>query len=383
MANTNTGATQKSAAFAACLFYAVVAFEFFYMASPFAAYFYGVYGPGLDLLSQNSMFALLTQFFLPHIVRETESAIVNLALPVGISLFLFGLVVFAIGAFQVYKSKLQKREEVSGLVYRYIRHPQYLALMVSGFGMVLIWPRYLVLFAYVILVFIYFALARAEERICITKFPGYATYFARTGMFLPRSWEAPFRIFALPRGWFGKVGVVLGIFAATNLVLFFAAYGLKNRAIDSLYGVFQKDLAVVSLAYLPQGRLDKVVHIALADPEVEKAIDAKTSGGKEVKVIGYLLPISLYVSEIPMHIPDGVRTGHRWPSDHDQTKYKVVCTSAVLRGGAQPEGRDIVRRSINKHPLIEVHVDLSSDSVSQRYSPPEKAFYDGMPVPLY
>ena len=71
MANTNTGATQKSAAFAACLFYAVVAFEFFYMASPFAAYFYGVYGPGLDLLSQNSMFALLTQFFLPHIVRET------------------------------------------------------------------------------------------------------------------------------------------------------------------------------------------------------------------------------------------------------------------------------------------------------------------------
>jgi len=29
-------------------FYLLIAFEFFYMASPFAAYFYAVYGPGLD-----------------------------------------------------------------------------------------------------------------------------------------------------------------------------------------------------------------------------------------------------------------------------------------------------------------------------------------------
>ena len=180
--------------------------------------------------------------------------------------------------------------------------------------------------------------------------------FARTGMFLPRSWEAPFRIFALPRGWFGKVGVVPGIFAMCDASgSFFAAYGLKKPGNRSRFTVFfRRILAVVSLAYLPQGLADKVVHIALADPEVEKAIDAKTSGGKEVKVIGYLLfrfpSTSRKFQCIFQTAFERVTGGHQIMI---RQKIQAGFTSAVLRGDAQPEGRDIVRRSINKHPLIE------------------------------
>jgi hypothetical protein len=37
----------RSAFWASAAFYGLIAFEFFYMFSPFAVYLYGVYGPGL------------------------------------------------------------------------------------------------------------------------------------------------------------------------------------------------------------------------------------------------------------------------------------------------------------------------------------------------
>ena len=46
---TGKGTVQaRRALWASFAFYVLIAFEFFYMASPFAAYFYAVYGPGLD-----------------------------------------------------------------------------------------------------------------------------------------------------------------------------------------------------------------------------------------------------------------------------------------------------------------------------------------------
>lgn len=45
---TGNGTLQaRRALWASSVFYVLIAFEFFYMASPFAAYFYAVYGPGL------------------------------------------------------------------------------------------------------------------------------------------------------------------------------------------------------------------------------------------------------------------------------------------------------------------------------------------------
>ena len=42
----------RGALWASMGFYVLIAFEFFYMASPFAAYLYAVYGPGLDWLQR-------------------------------------------------------------------------------------------------------------------------------------------------------------------------------------------------------------------------------------------------------------------------------------------------------------------------------------------
>tara|TARA_B100000780_G_C20695694_1_gene276656 strand:+ start:169 stop:510 length:342 start_codon:yes stop_codon:yes gene_type:complete len=47
--------TAKRALWASSVFYVLIAFEFFYMASPFTTYFYTVYRPGLDWLQGSSV----------------------------------------------------------------------------------------------------------------------------------------------------------------------------------------------------------------------------------------------------------------------------------------------------------------------------------------
>ena len=171
--------------FASWIFYVLVALEFLYMASPFATYFYAVYGPGLDWLQLSGNTSWLVQFFMPHVVSETTSPLIDSRNTVGNILLLGGLAGFVIGVFQIYRAKLSGRGAVTGGLYRYIRHPQYLALIVASIGMLLLWPRYLVLLATLAMIFVYVALAVAEERSCLRRFPGYADYVERTGRFLP------------------------------------------------------------------------------------------------------------------------------------------------------------------------------------------------------
>ena len=106
-------------------FYILIAFEFLYMASPFAAYFYGVYGLSLDWFQSSETTGWLIQFFMPHLVEETASFAVNIHEIVGQILLLGGLAAFAAGAVQVYSAKLRGKGAVTGGLYRHIRHPQY------------------------------------------------------------------------------------------------------------------------------------------------------------------------------------------------------------------------------------------------------------------
>ncbi len=174
-----------SAFWLSVVFYALIAFEFLYMVTPFAVYIYSVYGPGLDLLNVSESTSWLIGFFMPHIARETRSLIITWHEPIGFVLLLCGLAGFIVGAAQIYRSKLSGRGAVVGGLYRTIRHPQYLALMVAGFGMLIIWPRYLLVFGFVTVCFVYYLLARMEECICLEKFPGYDAYVAATGCFFP------------------------------------------------------------------------------------------------------------------------------------------------------------------------------------------------------
>ena len=167
------------------LLYLAIVFEFIFMITPFALYFYSAYRPALGLLNSSPWTAWLTGFFLPHF-SQTPSRLLNALNTSGWYLAYLGLGLFLLAAGQLYGSKLLRRQQVSGWFYRHVRHPQYVALAILGLGTTLIWPRFLVLIAYVTMLALYGWLARFEEQDCTTKYgESYRAFQARTGMFLP------------------------------------------------------------------------------------------------------------------------------------------------------------------------------------------------------
>ena len=379
---TETISLARRVSWASLAFYALIASEFFYMASPFAAYFYGVYGPGLDIMGSSPTASWLVSFFMPHIVAETKSTFINGHNLVGGLLFSIGLTGFAIGVFQIYRSKLQRSKAVEGGIYRWVRHPQYLALFLASLGMLLIWPRFLVLVGFVTVLFVYILLARAEERLCTRLYPGYAECMQRTGMFLPRICEAPFRSVPMPQQNVARIFTWLGLYAVTMAAFIFAGTAIKSHSIDSLYAHYTDDIAYVSVGELPANDIAGIAGISLASPEVVMKLQM-AGMGNEARFIAYVLPTELHISEIPMHLPKGVITTHTFPDDHDVNRYKIIFARAHLAPGSNPAGKDILVKALNKYPVIEVWIDRGLDKVERIFQPPEKTFYNNMPVPLF
>ena len=163
--------------------------EVLIMISPFAGFFYGGmrFEPFLGLLSKSSWTAWLDGFFLNHSV-VTTSALLEWQRVIGRFLFCLGLWGFLISAAQVYGNKLRRRGVATGLLYRISRHPQYLCLGIAGWGLLTIWPRFLLLGFWVTMLFLYAALARFEERRMTERFgEDYQRYMESRGAFLPGS----------------------------------------------------------------------------------------------------------------------------------------------------------------------------------------------------
>ena len=366
----------RRALWASFAFYVLIAFEFFYMASPFAAYFYAVYGLGLDWLQASGPTSWIIQFFMPHLVEETRSVLIDIHELVGRVLLLGGLAGFAIGVIQIYRAKLRRDDAVMGGLYRHIRHPQYLALIAASIGMLLIWPRYLVLVLTVTVIFIYIALAKAEEGICLRQFPGYADYMQRTGMFLPawlnlnvslRFGNSQLKRFA---GWTLTYVISLGL-------ALLAAFGLRVLSMNALY-TYQGDEGVyLSVVEIADEDLAAVAAIAHSAPGVQAILAGKTH------LLNYVVPTQMYISEIPMYLPPGETFGHSVPADRNPALYKVIFTEAIFSGEGLPAGGNILWNAVNKTPLVEAHVNLNSKAVTATLLPPTEPFYGNRQVPIF
>jgi len=175
----------------------ILAFEVMIMISPFAFFFYSVFNPFLHWLDNFAATRWLTAFFLPHMILPPTIFLKFIRI-VGSILFVVGCFAFTLCALQVYLSKIFKSGVAQRGLYRYIRHPQYVALGLWGIGMAILWARFLVLASLSLMFILYYFLAKDEERRMLGQFgQGYSEYMNHTGMFLPRRVESfiltPFR----------------------------------------------------------------------------------------------------------------------------------------------------------------------------------------------
>ena len=146
-----------------------------WMLMPFAGFLYGAVFP-MEALGRNPSTAWLTHFIFPVLTGGW----------LGPALIGLGLVVFAVGFAQIYSAKLFRWGMVTGGLYRFIRHPQYLAFALLGAGSLLAWGRAITFVATFLMMFLYRYLARSEERTCLRLFgEAYEKYRERTSFILP------------------------------------------------------------------------------------------------------------------------------------------------------------------------------------------------------
>ena len=84
----------------------------------------------------------------------------------------------------------ERHELVTEGVYRHVRHPMYLALLLYSFGQALVLPNWMAGPSYVVAMAILFALrVGAEERLMLEHFgKDYEVYMARTKRLVPGVW---------------------------------------------------------------------------------------------------------------------------------------------------------------------------------------------------
>lgn len=285
------------------LLYFVIALEVLIMISPFAAFFYSVFNPVLLFLAKWPASRWLAAFFLPHMVLPPGIFLKAIRVS-GSVLFVVGTIVFLICAGQVYAHKLFRRGPALGGLYRWIRHPQYLALSLAGLGLAILWPRFLTIVLWTVMVGLYTLLARDEERRMVNKFRDqYREYMARTGMFLPRGLEALGRR-PFPRSLGPALGFVILVVVAVGSAFALRAYTVARLPLWS-------SGRVTALAILPGDgtMLEHRMPDALELPEVKSRL-VKTPG----PVLVYVVPIQYVMQGM---IAD---TGPEWRLyEHGQT----------------------------------------------------------------
>jgi protein-S-isoprenylcysteine O-methyltransferase Ste14 len=353
------------------------------MASPFALYFYSAYRPGLNALLQIPAMAWLTGFFLPHIVVETSSTLINMHNIVGAILTVLGFLLFCITAFQVYYAKIFKKGIVTGGIYRYIRHPQYSSFALCSFGLLLLWPRFLVLVMFIILLFAYYFLARAEERECGQKFgQSYLDYKQDTYMFLPFRIPVIFDFFQTLKVKIGNASFSILIFILTLTIPLGLAFGIQSLSLNSLYLYSSKNTVYLSVSKLAENQLKQIIDIALSDKNVQAQL-AHQGFGSETKSLNYVVPADWYISEIPMQVTESYPEHFLRSAGYDKTTYKIIFTIPHFSCNCVKTGLKIIKGARTITPILEVWLDLSLNQVIDIKDPPATSRYENVPVPVY
>lgn len=380
---------KKASRFFVWSVYILIFFEMIYMSTPFAVFFYSVYGMPLKFLSQSNTTAWLTQNILPHFT-QTQSVLINTLLYISWPLMGLGFVIFIIGFCQVYWAKFRRKGPVLGGLYRFIRHPQYAAWAIFGLGMAIFWSRMIVWIMYVTMLFVYYLLAVSEERECLTKYgDSYLSYFQKTGRFFPkiRKKTGTQTSSFMPQ----KGPVFIAAFVLLYLIALFGTmslgFHLRDHVFSQISMISDKDTAVVSLIPMERDRMKNITAIALNDPIAKENLNTLQEPLSAKRLI-YIMPVSWHVPELAMEEKPGHGNRHGFnPTSHgnptvtDRNRYKVLISKAVVDKGVQ--GKGILSEARRQTPLLIVKVDLKKNRASGIEKPPPKGKYGDLPVPLF
>jgi protein-S-isoprenylcysteine O-methyltransferase Ste14 len=266
----------------AIVLYFVIALEVLIMISPFAAFFYAAFNPVLLFLARWPATQWLSAFFLPHLVVPPDTFLMAVRVA-GSVLLVGGTLVFLACAGQVYFNKFTGQGPALGGLYRWIRHPQYVALAVTGIGLAILWPRFLTVALWAVMVTLYYLLARDEERRMVARFGDrYRRYTEATGRFAPRPLGRLFGRVPLPGQLPLRAGLVLLFTFGLSVG---AAFALRAYTVGRLPLWSDGRVTVLPIltgdSVLLEHRMADVLQLSEVKSRLEKGTGA---------ILGYLVP---------------------------------------------------------------------------------------------
>ena len=366
--------------------YVFIVFEILYMISPFAFYYYSIYATPLRWLQESPLTSWLTANILPHFTFQKSIVISTLNL-ISWPLIIIGMSLFLIGFIQIYWAKFRKKGNVTGGLYNFIRHPQYVALAIVGLGTTIYWSRFIVLLMYATMLFLYYYLAKQEEKICLQKFgESYMSYYEKTGMFLPRFIESRLPRFSgsLPKMGMKRVFLITGIYFLYICCVTGAGFLLKDYALSKTTVQFDNHQVVVSVAPLEMNRIQRSLRIVDTHDNIKDALSRLNLAKKLI----YILPAEWGIPELGIQRQGESQNYLLHPETHGNSlKFNadhltVLITAPVLLS-PEAKGMDILKKSLAFIPHLEVCVDLNSNQVVRIKERVNRGKWDGIPVPVY
>lgn len=379
----------------AIVLYFIIGFEILIMISPFAGFFYSVFNPFLLETAKYPATKWLSAFFLPHMVVPPDDFLKFIRI-MGSVLLVSGAAVFIICALQVYTNKFLKKGTALKGFYSVVRHPQYAGLAMAGIGLSVLWPRFLVVPLWLVMIVLYYFLSKDEERRMLNSYPEtYGAYMEKTGMFLPKKIERRLS----PSGVMGKIAVFVLI----------AAF-----AIGSAFS-----LRYYTIKHLPLWTSSNVVALALISEDTQKLehrmndiLSMKEVGTRlkdNEKYLVYFMPVDYIMQGMIADTGDEWRLYRRhvaiirfldWifhPFSHLSGHHSVLhhashdMNTGVVRrlvflkvsGGTISEPYDFFAINAERVPQFMVDVDIHNLTLIALKDLPKETGWGKMPVPTF
>jgi len=150
---------------------------------------------------------IITYFHRITFERDFLTYLAAYGQPIGSILVILGAFLIAIGWFEVYSRG--RSDLVTTGIYGYVRHPQYLGIILVTLGYLIIWPTILTMVMWPVLVLLYWRQAKKEEEYLVKLYGDrYLEYASRTPMFIPLRFR--FRINWALKLFFGVVLILIG-----------------------------------------------------------------------------------------------------------------------------------------------------------------------------
>lgn len=379
--------------------YLLIGLEIFIMISPFAAYFYSFYGPVIDYLYKSRYANWLTEFFLPHFVFIKDPFLQVIGF-IQMFTFFFGIFLFFYAAIPLYYGKFRRKGIVTKGIYCKVRHPQYLGLGIAGFGLLLYWPRFLILFLYISMLFVYYLLAKNEEQRMINQYgKGYIEYMKNVPMFMPKNIGGKIYSFFFKSNK-SKAVKILILYILTLIISVGFAFALRSISINKIPIIKIGDLSLISVLPDQKKNILKILEITENNSSVRNLIN------KNRPELVYIMPSDFFLMAIVTDMERLYPVEFERPTGGNVLTrfFKIFINYTKMQMGIYQDihdlrriifvsvkdskGESLLNRAIfsigsRRYPLFQVDMDLATgDVISIKELKPRHKWGD-TPMPIF